>query len=93
MDNLDEAKRHTSGWGDRPMLGGTPSRAFTKRHHKVIAEVINDFMNDTLDPGVQPNAAALTIRALVERFARVLRRDNPAFDDATFVDACLKGWW
>ena len=53
----------------------------TRKHFQFIAEVINDM------PDYAPTLRAQKV-SVAAKFARELKRTNPAFKDGTFLEAC-----
>jgi hypothetical protein len=65
---------------------------FAKRHHEVIAQVIqglalsnNELSRDELDELIEVR------RSIAGDFANMLGKDNPRFDRQRFIRACVPG--
>jgi hypothetical protein len=65
---------------------------FAKRHYEALAQVIqslalshNELSNDELDELVSVR------QGIANDFANMLAKDNPRFDRARFIQACIPG--
>lgn len=61
---------------------------FTRRHYKVIAEVISSEHAAVSSRPVDRAQAFFTIRRVMIGLERMFKRDNPAFTSDKFREAC-----